>query len=250
MPQEEAADTLVVETVEDVIESAVSDISSEVETVVVIDEIIDSKRESTFLTEIDDTEEVQLVETDNEKLDQLEKSIEQSEEEFPSGEDIGEIVDITTKVEEIQLVEFSEQDVIGEITQIEKVNETEIPKDETVMEEVTSSTEIGCDLLVDSVEDVKSVGDPLSECVIQEEPQEMMKSDYVLEDIIDISAKQIDNTEIEAHELAVAEDIAEEKMDKAFYPVTEDYTETEKIPIGTIAMVTYVIFMALIIFFH
>ena len=111
MPQEEAADTLFVETVEDVIESAVSDISSEVETVVVIDEIIDSKRESTFLTEIDDTEEVQLVETDNEKLDQLEKSIEQSEEEFPSGEDIGEIVDITTKVEEIQLVEFNEQDL-------------------------------------------------------------------------------------------------------------------------------------------
>merc|ERR1719427_566830 len=95
---DEAADTLAVTTVESVIESVITesvDTSSAVEAVIDIEDTECRNRDSTFLTEIEDTKDVH---TDNvteqesaNNLNLLEKSIEESEKDFPIVESIGEI---------------------------------------------------------------------------------------------------------------------------------------------------------------
>merc|ERR1712106_641978 len=94
---EEAANTLAVTTVESVIESVISesvDTSDGVEAIGIIEETECSNRDSTFLTEIEDKEEIQsenVTEQEiTDKFIQLEKSIEEPDKEFPIAESIGE----------------------------------------------------------------------------------------------------------------------------------------------------------------
>merc|ERR1711892_1098110 len=116
----EAADTLAVKTVESVIESVISesvDTSSGVEAVTVVENTECSNRDSTFITEIEDTEEIPSENfTEQEsanKLNQLEKSIEESEKEFPIEESIGAIEEVTPSIEDkcTDIVESIEEGV-------------------------------------------------------------------------------------------------------------------------------------------
>merc|ERR1711892_217456 len=103
----EAADTLALKTVESVIDSVINesvDTSSGVEAVTIVENTECSNGDSTFITEIEDTEEIHSENvTEQEsanKLNQLEKSIEESEKEFPIEESIGEIEEVTPSIDD------------------------------------------------------------------------------------------------------------------------------------------------------
>merc|ERR1739838_275266 len=107
-PVDEAVNTeAAVTTVESVIESVITesvDTSPAVEAVIDIEDTECRNRDSTFLTEIEDTKDIQ---TDNvaeqeiaNNLNQLEKSIEESEKDFPILESIGEIEEDTPPIED------------------------------------------------------------------------------------------------------------------------------------------------------
>merc|ERR1712106_1033364 len=140
---EEAANTLAVTTVESAIESVISesvDTSDGVEAIGVIEETECSNRDSTLLTEIEDTEEIQSENvTEQESTDkfiQLEKSIDESDKEFPIVESIDENEETTPSVKE----ESVEEETTPSIKE-ETVEEESTPsvKEETVEEETTPS---------------------------------------------------------------------------------------------------------------
>eukprot|EP00092_Neocalanus_flemingeri_P052792 GFUD01061860.1.p1 GENE.GFUD01061860.1~~GFUD01061860.1.p1 ORF type:complete len:303 (-),score=84.85 GFUD01061860.1:81-989(-) len=219
---EEAADTLavttvenVIESVENVIESVISefvDTSSGIETIGVIEETECEKRDSTFLTEIEDTEEIVAKQESTEEINQLEKTILESNEQFSIDESIGEIEEPTPPIED---------KITFEVESIEEATR-EIPKDpeeliETAMIEATE-TIIHEDILAVSepqivVTEAEAIGAALSEEVTEAE--------------VDIIADK-DSVRI----------------------VTGETKNTEKIPVHNLSLVAFVVFMALFVFVY
>merc|ERR1739838_417511 len=203
---DEAVDTLAVTTVESVIESVITesvDTSSAVEAVIDIEDTECRNRDSTFLTEIEDTKDVH---TDNvteqesaNNLNQLEKCIEESEKDFPIVESIGEI-------------------------------EEETPPMEDKCADIEESIEEG-----ECIENV-IISDDFKENVIKAKEEEIQNETEFIEPIESALAEK----EIEAEADLIADKPSIEN-------ITEDTINTEKIPIFTLAMVAYVVFMALFV---
>merc|ERR1712106_346721 len=156
---EEAANTLAVTTVESVIESVISesvDTSDGVEAIGVIEETESSNRDSTFLTEIEDTEEIQSENVtgqgSTDKFIQLEKSIEESDKEFHIVESIGENEETKPWIME----ESVEEETTSIKEESDKEETTPSIKEESVEEETTPA------IKEESVKDV-----PLSEYVTE-----------------------------------------------------------------------------------
>jgi len=222
---DEAADTeTAVTTVESVIESVITesvDTSSAVEAVIDIEDTECRNRDSTFLTEIEDTKEIN---TDNvteqesaNNLNELEKSIEESEKDITIVESIGEIEegkppieDESANIEEsIKKKECVEDIIISDVTKLDEDSfKTEVIQDETEFIEPIE-TDIDNDALLKEID--------VTESAVAEEKTE---------------------SEIEA-------DVIADKP--CIQNITEDTINTEKIPIFTLAMVAYVVFMALFV---
>ena len=217
---DEAADTeAAVTTVESVIESVITesvDTSSAVEAVIDIEDTESRNRDSTFLTEIEDTKEIH---TDNvteqesaNNLNELEKSIEESEKDIPIVESIGEIEEAKPPIED-------------ESANIEESIEEGECVEDVIISDVTKLNE-----------------DSFKTEVIQDETEFIEPIETDIDN--DALLKEIDVTEtaLAEEETEAGADIIVDKP--ALQNITED---TEKIPVFTLAMVAYVVFMALFV---
>ena len=206
----QAADTIAVVTVENLIETDICNIlavaSSSVEAVT--EETDESNTQSTFLTEIEDAGETHMEERKTEELgqlDQFEKSIAESEKDFPTEQIIGEIKgDVESIKEGEPLPDMTTEN-------IDIINEENKDYQEKLIEP----------LIVDST--------------AEETPENNEILDEAKEELKDIEP--------------IPEESIENAVEKPSLNI-EDTKEAEKIPILTIFMIAYVVFMALLVFCH
>jgi hypothetical protein len=230
---EEVVDTLSVETVESVIETVICE---SVNTSAIIEETGGSIRDSTFLTEIEDIEEIQLdnITEKAETLDQLENSIAESENEFPIEEQIGAIEEAIPSIVES----------IKEKGTLEVSSLPDVPSENT-------------ELLNEQTQELQEMTNVPKESIVNEiEVSEPFNTD-INEDIFGIPAKETEVTDSEAAGPVLTKEITEKEQDviddKAPINIaTEDIDtkEAENIPILTLFMIVYVVFMALFVFCH
>eukprot|EP00092_Neocalanus_flemingeri_P029659 GFUD01032205.1.p1 GENE.GFUD01032205.1~~GFUD01032205.1.p1 ORF type:complete len:373 (+),score=123.66 GFUD01032205.1:251-1369(+) len=238
---EEAADTLavttvenVIESVENVIESVISefvDTSSGIETIGVIEETECEKRDSTFLTEIEDTEEIVTKQESTEEINQLEKTILESNEQFSIEESIGEIEEPTPPIED---------KITFEVESIEE--EPTPPIEDKITFEVESIEEATREIPKDPEELIETAMIEATETIIHE-------------DILAVSEPQIVVTEAEAIGAALSEEVTEAEVDiiadkDSIRIVTGETKNTEKIPVHNLSLVAFVVFMALFVFVY
>merc|ERR1719427_244933 len=170
---DEAVDTLAVRTVESVIESVITesvDTSSAVEAVIDIEDTECRNRDSTFLTEIEDTKEIDTENVTEQEiannLNQLEKSIEESEKDFPIVESIGEIEEDTPPIEDkcADIEESIVEDVIISEDFQENViitKEEEIQNETEFIEPI--ETDIKTDILIKEIDVTEGTESVLAE---------------------------------------------------------------------------------------
>jgi len=176
-----------------------------------------SQEESTFMTEVVDRDvkdENQPQANDPDCLEQLKMSIEESEREFP-----------TENPDESPLVKNKENEIkLSEIT-----NDESPQKNENITENNTTETE---PQLEDSILDEKIEGN--------KETTELYVSSLKVDEIEDIVEDNI------KADVPYVKDIVEKEPNA----VVENKKEPEKVPIFTLFMIAYVIFMSLILFCH
>jgi len=176
-----------------------------------------SQEESTFMTEVvdgDGKDENQPQVNDPDCLEQLKMSIEESEREFP-----------TDNPDESPLVKNKENEIkLSEIT-----NDESPQKNENITENNTTETE---PQLEDSILDEKIEGN--------KETTELHVSSLKVDEIEDIVEDNI------KADVPYEKDIVEKEPNA----VVENKKEPEKVPIFTLFMIAYVIFMSLILFCH
>jgi hypothetical protein len=278
----QAENALATETVESPMEAVNSETVDEsigVEEAADTEENNECKRNSTFLTEIEEVGEKQVKEkkTDEldqlDQLDQLEKSIAESEKDFPTDQLIGEIKeDVECTKEEEALPDMTTEN-------IEIINEqNEGLQDEFMIEsELEEITPIKTDIKEDDEEDlgisVEQIEEEEAKAVgSEEEPEKEFPNEEPVETIeeavtlfVDSSAEDqsvlndnhqsmeiLDEPKKELKDIKpIPEESIEGGPEKPSLNIDVDDTKkAEKIPVLTIFMIAYVVFMALFVFTH
>ena len=183
------------------------------------------------MTELEDSEDIQSdnvnEQGDADKFDQLEKSIEESEKDFPIVESIGEMEE-STPLEEDEC-----DSIVESIEEGRSVDYDPIPDDftenikESLEEESQEITEVTKDTIGNKIEVIETSHSDINE------------------DVLDISEEQTDETEFKStlREEEAEVDIIAEKSSAII--ATENTKEEEKISIFTLVLAAYVVYCIL-----